>query len=72
MRLSKDMAVFISGLARMHVLYLNGKFDSDEADDLRDEMDAPWERLSDEDKKVTWKLSRLLNQAKDVLTSTEG
>ena len=40
---------FAALLRQLHVMISEGKGDSEEADDIRDEMDAPWELLTDEE-----------------------
>lgn len=51
----------------MHRLYQEGLFDSDEADALRDEMDAPWHKLSEDEKKLIQGLAVDLNWVKETI-----
>lgn len=56
----------IQGLLRMHRLSADGRFESPEADALRDEMDAPCEGLSDVERKRIAGLSADLNAISEI------
>ena len=44
-------------IVQLHILIKNGGLDSDEADGIRDQMDGPWENLSQEDQQWITNLS---------------
>src|SRR5438552_1041217 len=56
----------IRGLLQIHRLTLAGRFESPEADAIRDAMDAPWEGLSDVERKRIGGLSEDLNTIADT------
>ena len=47
---NQDLLICIRGTKRLHELYLLGQNDSPEADRIRDVMDGPWARLSDQER----------------------
>jgi Spy/CpxP family protein refolding chaperone len=53
-------ALFESLLRRLHALIAAGQGDSDEADALRDEMDAPWYAMTEEARERMGELSARL------------
>jgi hypothetical protein len=56
----------VRGLLRMHKLAAQGKFESPEADALRDAMDAPWVGLSGAERQRLRGLSMDLNELSEV------
>ena len=60
----------LRGLLRMHRLAADGLFESPEADAIRDAMDAPWQGLSDVERKRIGGLSEDLNAISEI-TSAE-
>ena len=62
-RLSMSPSYFavLHGLFEMYRLAKEGKFDSPEADAIRDEMDAPWTMLTETEKHTARDLSAALN-----------
>ena len=52
----------IHGLFEMYRLAKEGKFDSPEADAIRDAMDGPWELLTEAEHERARELSAVLNQ----------
>lgn len=58
-------------LSKLHQLEIDGKFESDEADDVRDKMDVHWYRLTDDQLALVRLVSAALNkelQEKEDLT----
>lgn len=51
----------IHGLLEMYHLARQGKFESPEADAVRDAMDAPWELLTESERERARELSKELN-----------
>ena len=51
----------IHGLFEMYHLAKEGKFDSPEADAVRDAMDAPWEKLTETERQRAREMSAELN-----------
>ena len=58
-----DYAAYESLLRRVHGLIREGRGDSEEADSLRDQMDAPWSRLNDAERATLDRLSVELYEA---------
>lgn len=58
----------IHGLFEMYRLAKEGKFESPEADAVRDAMDGPWELLTDTEKQRAGELSGELNAILEAYT----
>ncbi len=58
---SPNYRAVLRGLLQIHRLTLDGRFESAESDAIRDAMDAPWEGLSEVEKKRISGLSEDLN-----------
>lgn len=48
-----QLASYVNLLVQLHRLIVAGKGDSEEADELRDRMDAPWTRMSEPEVRLT-------------------
>ena len=59
----------VRGLLEMYRLTEEGRFDSPEADAIRDAMDEPWERLSESERERVREWSAALNAIADVKQS---
>ncbi len=59
--LDKPFAEYVSLLRRLHRLFTDGNGDSAEADALRNEMDAPWHELTEEERGTVSGLAADLN-----------
>jgi hypothetical protein len=58
--------IVIHGLFEMYRLAKEGKFDSPEADAIRDAMDEPWELLTEAERQRAGELSAELNAIIDA------
>lgn len=56
---------YLELLLRLHVMFLQGKQDSDEADHLREMMDDPWYALSDSEMKFVDEISEFLYEEEE-------
>jgi hypothetical protein len=53
---------YFDNLLKLHTLFEAGKGDTDEADEIREEMDAPWHGMTEEDQKRARDLSARLDR----------
>lgn len=57
----------------LHELMVTGNGDSDEADSIRDRMDAPWDRMSEGEKTAAREYSARLNaKMNDAVAAANG
>ena len=62
----------IHGLFEMYRLAKEGKFESAEADSIRDAMDTPWKSLTDAERQTARDLSAALNEIVEPTTYEEN
>lgn len=67
--INPNYQMVIRGLLRMHRLAADGLFESPEADAIRDAMDAPWQGLSDVERKRIAGLSEDLNAISEITSA---
>jgi hypothetical protein len=60
-KVNDDFAAVLGGLFALCKLEMEGKFESPEADLIRNVMDGPWSRLSEEEQLRVHELSAKLN-----------
>lgn len=53
----------------LHALIEQGKSETDEADDVRDQMDEPWDLLTDNQRKIVREESEILYDLADALNT---
>jgi len=59
------LATYVHHLLDLHDMFNKGKGDTDESDEIRDKMDAPWHNLTSRETKVVNELSAALHDAWD-------
>lgn len=69
--LSPNYLAVIHGLFEMYRLAKEGKFESPEADAIRDAMDGPWNLLSETERQTARELSAALNEITTRIPETE-
>ena len=55
---SNHLQQYLDLLEELDALILNGRGDESEADDLRDRMDVPWRKLSEEERVIVYESRR--------------
>ena len=70
--MSPNYLTVLHGLFEMYRLAQEGKFESAEADAIRDAMDTPWNALADAERQTARDLSAALNAIIDPSSNEEN
>ncbi len=68
---SENYLTVVRGLLEMYALARAGKYESPEADAVRDDMDGPWALLSEGERTKAFELSEVINAICESPNSTD-